>query len=73
MSNIYLKGTTKKNWRSQNFDFVSLRNSSPGQFWGAPTQADIIVFSIFLLQIQNQMSGSKNVCGFSIISIPKEI
>ena len=32
MSNIYLDGTTEKNWRSQNFDFLSLKSSSPGQF-----------------------------------------
>ena len=37
MSNIYLKVTIETNWRSQNFDFLSLRNLSPGQFWGAPT------------------------------------
>ena len=32
MSNIYWKVTIEKNWRSQNFDFLSLKNSSPGQF-----------------------------------------
>ena len=32
MSNIYLKVTVKKNWLSQNSDFLSLRNLSPGQF-----------------------------------------
>ena len=35
MSNIYLKVTIEKNWRSQNFDFLSLRNLSPGQFLGS--------------------------------------
>ena len=34
MSNIYLKVTIEKKWRTQNFDFQSLKNSSPGQFWG---------------------------------------
>ena len=29
-SNIYLKVTIEKNWRSQNFDFQSLKKSSPG-------------------------------------------
>ena len=33
MSNIYLKVTIEKNWRSQNFDFLSLKNMSPGHFW----------------------------------------
>ena len=33
MSNIYLKVTLEKNWRSQNFDFLSLKNLSLGQFF----------------------------------------
>ena len=45
MSNIYLKVTIEKNWLSQNFDFLSLKNSSPGQFFcGVPTHADMIEF-----------------------------
>ena len=44
MSNIYLKITIEKNWRFQNFDFVSLKNWSSVQFFGAPTQADTIEF-----------------------------
>ena len=45
MLNIYLKITIEKNWCSQNFDFLSLKNLSPGQFFGgAPTHADIIEF-----------------------------
>ena len=32
MSYIYLKVTIEKNWRSQDFDFLSLENLSPGQF-----------------------------------------
>ena len=33
-SNIYLKATTEKNWRTQNFVFRSLKSSSLGQFLG---------------------------------------
>ena len=44
MSNIYLKITIEKNWRFQNFNFVSLKNWSSVQFFGAPTQADTIEF-----------------------------
>ena len=45
MSNIYLKVTIEeKNWRSQNFDFVDIKNLLSGQFWGAPTHEDIIEF-----------------------------
>ena len=32
MSNIYLKVTIEKNWRFQNFDFLSLKNLPKGQF-----------------------------------------
>ena len=31
-SNIYLKAIIEKNWRSQNLDFLSLKNLSLGQF-----------------------------------------
>ena len=45
MSNIFVKNTIEeKNWRFQNFDFLVLKNVSPGQFWGAPTHEDIIEF-----------------------------
>ena len=44
MSTIYSKVTIEKNWRSQNFNFQSIKNLSPGQFWGAPTHAYIIEF-----------------------------
>ena len=40
-------------------------------FWGAWTDADIIEFSNFLLQLKNQKSGSKTMYGFSIILIWK--
>ena len=36
MTNIYLKVTIEKNWRSQNFYFPSLKSLSPGQFLGSP-------------------------------------
>ena len=31
MSNIYLNVTIKKSWSSLNFDFLSLKNLSPGE------------------------------------------
>ena len=40
ITDIYLNVTIEKNWRSQNIDFLSLKNPSPGQFWGAQTHAD---------------------------------
>ena len=44
MSNIYFKVTIEKNWGSQNFDFLILKNSFTGQFFGVRTQADIMEF-----------------------------
>ena len=35
ISNIYLKVTIDKNCRSRDFDFLSLKNLSPGQFLGS--------------------------------------
>ena len=34
----------EKNWRSQNFDFLGLKNLSLCQFLGAPTSEDVIEF-----------------------------
>ena len=48
MSNIYLKVTIeKKIWRSQNFDFLGVKNLSPGQFWGTQTQEDRQTFTTY--------------------------
>ena len=41
MLNIYLKVNLR---RSQNFDCLGFKNLSSGQFWGAPTDADITEF-----------------------------
>ena len=59
--------------RNSKLRFFKLKSLSPGQFWGAPTHADITEFSNFLLQLKNQRSGSKTVCGFSITFILKGI
>ena len=65
MSDIYL-------WRDLLKTFLGLKKSSPFQFWGAPTHGDIIEH-LNLLQLKNKRSGSKTVCGFSIIFILKGI
>ena len=44
MPSIYLKVIIEKGLGSQNFDFLSLKNLSPGQNWEAPTREDIIEF-----------------------------
>ena len=44
MSNIDLKVTIEKNWRSQNFDFLSLKVCHQVSRGGAPIHEDIIEF-----------------------------
>ena len=73
MSNIYLEVTIEKKWHTQNFNFLSLKSSSPVSFWRASTHADITESSNFLWQLKNQRSVSKSVCGFSIIFILKGV
>ena len=68
MSNVYLKVTIEKKGRTQNFDFKSLKSSSPGQFCGSPTHADIVES-----QLKSQRSENQTVCDFSIIFILKGI
>ena len=53
--------------------FPMFKNSSPSHFWQAPTHTDITEFENFLLQLENQRSGSENVYGFFIILILKGI
>ena len=74
MSNIYLKVTIEKKWRTQIFNFVSLKGSSPALFLGeAPTHADIIEILNFLLQLTSSGLWAKVFGGFFIIFILKEI
>ena len=48
MSNIYLKFTIEKKWRAQNFDFISLKSLSPGQFlWSFKSHRYHWIFKLF--------------------------
>ena len=44
MSNIYLKVTIEKNWRSQNLDILSLEILSASQFLGSTNSLSITEF-----------------------------
>ena len=61
-----------KNWRSQNFDFSSLKNSPPGQFSASSNSGRYPWMLKFLLQIENYRSGSSE-CDFCIILILKGV
>ena len=41
ISNIYLKVTNEKKWRTQNFGFLGLKSFFLGQFLGAPNHPDM--------------------------------
>ena len=71
MSNIYLKLTIEKNWRSQNVDFLS---SSPGHFLGSSSSSRYH-WSLKLLVAtpRPKVWEQKVVCGFSIVLILTEI
>ena len=73
MPNIYLKITIAEKWPTQNFNLLNFKSSCPGQFCRAPAHAYIVELSNFLLQLKNQSSVSKIVCGVSIIFISKGI
>ena len=60
MSNIYLKVTIEKIWHTQNFNFLSVKSSSPVSGDLQLTQISL-KYQIFLFQLKNQRSGSKRV------------
>ena len=60
MSNIYLKIDINKKLRTQNLDLARFSDSSEV----APTHADNIEFSNFLLQLKNQRLGVKLCVAF---------
>ena len=64
----YLKVINEKNWRSQNFNFLSLKNFSTGSFCEAPTHTDIIEFSNFLFNLKIKGLGPKLCVAFLLFN-----
>ena len=62
MSNIYLKGTIEKKWRSLKFGFCKFKKFVSESIFGELqlTQTSLN-FENFLLELKNQRSGSKTV------------
>ena len=73
MSNIYLKVTIEKNRPTQNLNSWSLKSSSSGQFLGNSNSHRYHWTLKLPVQLKNQRSGSKTMCGFSIIFTLKGI
>ena len=73
MLNIYVKVTFEKKWRTQNFDFLILKRSSPDQFLGS---SNLYLYNwIFKIFVATEISEvwEQNCIWFSIIFILKEI
>ena len=52
---------------TKKFHFLTLKFRLQVSFWRAPTHADVIEFSDFLLQLKSQRSGSKTVGLFCLL------
>ena len=73
ISNSYLKVAIVIKWLTQSFDFLKLKKVVlQVSFWEAPTHTDI-EFSNFLLQLNNQRSGSKLCVAFLLFVFLKEL
>ena len=59
MSNIYLKVLIEKTWRFQNFDFLNLKNLSPGQFLGGSNSRRY--YWIKLLEEKKKIRAASNI------------
>ena len=72
MSNIYLKGTIEKKWRSLKFGFCKFKKFVSESIFGELqlTQTSLN-FENFLLELKNQRSGSKTVCHLCYFSFEK--
>ena len=68
MSNTYLKVTIEKNWASETFRFLNLKNMFLGQFLG---RSNSLKLWTSWWKPKTQRSGSKTVCDFSITLILK--
>ena len=72
MSNIYLKIFIDENWRSQNFDFLSLEKLAPGQF-GASAHVNIINFQTSCWNLKIRGLAAKFCVAFLIFWFWKEL
>ena len=72
MSNIYLKGTIEKKWRSLKFGFCKFKKFVSESIFGELQLTQTLLnFENFLLELKNQRSGSKTVCHLCYFSFEK--
>ena len=60
MLNIYVKFILGKS-RTENFNFLNLKNSSPGQFFGSSNSRRYGIFKLFVITSESRGLGAK-VC-----------
>ena len=74
MSNIYLKVTIEKNWHFQNFDFLNLKNSSPGKFLGSYNSRSYDwILKLLAATLKSRVLGAKVCVTFLSFWFWKEI
>ena len=75
MSILYLKVTIEKNWRSQNFDFLSLKNLSPGQFLEISKNwiSKLLNFKTSCYNLKIRRLGAKQWVGFLLLLFWKDV
>ena len=68
MSNTYLKVTIEKKWRTQNFDFLSLKSLSPGQFLGSSNSRRYdLIFKLLAVTQKSEVLEQNCVLRFIIL------
>ena len=55
MTNIYWKLTIEKKWRAQNFDFLSFKSSSPGQFLESSNPRRYWIFKFLFATVKSEI------------------
>ena len=74
MSNIFSIVTIEeKNWRSQNNDFLGLKNLSPGNFGELPLTKISVNFKTFYCNLKIRDLGTKLIVAFLLFSFWKEL
>ena len=68
-SNTYLKVAIEKMWRTQNFDFLSLKVCLQVSFWGAQTHTDVIKLLSSCCKLKIRGLGGKLCVVFLLFSI----
>ena len=73
LSKFFSKVTIEKNWRSQNFDFLNLKNLSTVQFLGSSNSCWLLNFKNSCCNLKIRGLGAKRCVAFQLFSFWKEL